>query len=83
MTMASRPFPKNKYHFSKYLVDVGDYLVTEPITPRKKAKLFAQAAYFWAWNHRKVIKTNIQPNVDNTWTVTVTLVSKHRKRDYE
>lgn len=77
----TKEFPKPKYYFTQHLRHIGDYVETHPISQAEYMKI-KDAAKFWAWNHdcRVSIKKNRKAN--NMCTVRVTLISKHRIKEY-
>ena len=81
-TQISKTFPANKYKFSEYLVNVGDFIETNPVT-RADVKKLNKAAHFWAYQHKCRVSVIYYPLPDDMCTVVITLVSKHRYRDYD
>lgn len=74
-------FPKDKYSFSTYLTDVGDFVRTFPLS-YKDMKRIRDAAHFWAWQRGwKVTCPSFQKS-DTTWEVEITLISKVYSRDF-
>lgn len=74
-------FPKPKYHFDQYLSDPGDFIETNPITPRE-TDLMYRAALFWAYNRKYTIRTKRWRKLNGDYILRITLVDKKRIRDY-
>lgn len=81
-TEKTKQFPTNKYHFSQHLTQVGDWIETDPVT-RSDVKKLNKAAHFWAWQHKCRVSVVYYPAPDDMCVVRITLVSKHRYRDYD
>lgn len=74
-------FPKNKYHFSTHLTRVGDWVETEVMNP-KEVNNIMDAAHFWAWKHNLTVQVRTYPG-EGGRHVRITLMKKHRERDYD
>lgn len=79
-TQISKTFPANKYGFDQHLTDVGDWVETNPLTLKEYYNI-TDAAYAWAWVRQYTIKTKSHPS-EGGKIVRITLVKKHRHRDY-
>jgi hypothetical protein len=73
--------PRYKYNFKENLKDVGDYIETFPLS-EKDAFNFKIAADMWSWRNAVTFQVNGYRQADGTRIVRVTLVKKHRERDY-
>lgn len=78
----AKAFPENKYNFSRYLTEIGDWVETHPIPLDQVLKL-KYAIYAWAWYHKLKVKTKRIPAGDGKYRYRMTLVKKVRFRDYE
>lgn len=74
-------FREDKYHFTKHLKKVGDYVITKPMTQADYIRI-KDAAKTWAYRKNKRISTRKIILPDNMCKVKVTLVSQHRMREY-
>lgn len=81
-TQKTREFPKPKYGFTQYLKHTGDMLETFPMSIEDGVR-FRDAAKFWAHRHGKRVKTETIKAPDNMVIKRVTLISHHRKREYD
>jgi hypothetical protein len=74
-------FPKNKYNFNTYLVNVGDFVRTHPMSYEDRFR-FKRAAYDWAWHKRYKVRVNAFRKSKDTWEMQCTLTSKVFGRDF-
>lgn len=74
-------FPKDKYGFSTYLTDVGDFVRTYPLSKDDRFR-FKRAAYDWAWHHKCRVEIRYFQKSEDTWEVECTLVAKIYIRDF-
>lgn len=79
-TQISKTFPRNKYHFDQHLTDTGDWVETNPLSPKEYDNI-QDAAHAWAWFRKYTVKTRSYPT-DTGRIMRITLVKKHRNRDY-
>jgi hypothetical protein len=80
-TQVTKKFPKPKYGFTTHLKHIGDEVETFPMT-KDDVERIKYAAFFWAWNKNYKIKFKRVRAAKDMWTVRITLVQKHRLRDY-
>lgn len=80
-TQISKTFPSDKYGFSVHLTRVGDWVETNPLFG-KEVKNIIDAAHAWAWHHGVTVRCKSYPASDGGKHVRVTLIKKHRHRDY-
>jgi hypothetical protein len=80
-TRTRRGLFRNKYSFSEYLVNVGDFVQTEPL-PKREAYNIYIAAHMWAWDRSCRVAVESYP-VDDNRVVRIKLISNHRERDYK
>lgn len=73
--------PENKYSFSKYLVNKGDWIRTNPLCKRDIKKI-NDAAYQWAWYKGYAVKCVVFRVDYDMYEVEITLVSKVKRRDF-
>ena len=74
----TKEFPKPVYGFTKYLKNIGDKIVTNPMTQADYLK-FKDAAKFWAWYHDKRVRILKNRKPDNMFEVEIRLVAHHRQ----
>lgn len=74
-------FRQDKYHFTKHLRKVGDYVVTKPMSQADYIRI-KDAAKTWAYRKGKRVKVTKYRLHDKMCYVRVMLVSQHRMRDY-
>ena len=79
-TEKAKAFPKDKYGFTKHLTNAGDWVETD-VLYGKEVKNIIDAAHAWAWFHKYTVKCNSFLFKDGK-CVRITLVKKHRFRDY-
>jgi hypothetical protein len=80
-TQLTRTFPTNKYFFSEYLQRVGD-TIESPIMPIDDITKLKHAAYAWAYARKWRIKTERIPAGRDVQFIRISLVAKHRFRDF-
>lgn len=80
-TQISKTFPSDKYAFSIHLTRVGDWVETDALHG-KEVKNIIDAAHAWAWFHKVTVQCRSSPAPGGGKYVRVTLVKKHRHRDY-
>ena len=78
-TETTKTFPKSKYGFSQYLINIGDFVETEEMSHKDYIKV-NDAAKFWAYHHKKRVKIKSLQVKPGLYVVRVTLIAKHRKR---
>lgn len=81
-TQKTKEFPKPKYGFSQHLKYIGDMLETYPMSIEDGVR-FRDAAKFWAHHHGKRVRTITIKAPDDMVIKRVTLISHHRKREYD
>lgn len=81
-TQITQQFPKNKYHFSSHLTNIGDWIETDPMSKEDRERI-KKAVNFWAWHHNVRISFRSWPTSPTTWAVRITLVGKGRIRLYD
>ena len=80
-TQLTKEFPKPKYHFSKHLRNIHDYIETDVIT-KKELYAIKKAVAFWAWYHERTIKMHQIQLGEDKYIFNVELISKDRKREF-
>jgi len=80
-TQISKTFPTNKYGFDLHLTRAGDWVETNPLSQKEYYNI-QDAAHAWAWTRQWTIKTRSYPT-DEGRIMRITLVKKHRERDYD
>ena len=81
-TQKTKEFPKPKYRFTELLKYIGDSLETYPMSKEDGVR-FRDAAKFWAYYHGKRVRCITIPAPNDMVTKRVTLISHHRKREYD
>lgn len=81
-TQVSKEFPKDKYHFSQHLENIGDYIETNP-APFEDIERLRKAATAWSWFHKVRVLFKRYRKFNGEYILRITLVSKHRLRDYK
>jgi hypothetical protein len=76
----TKTFQEDKYQFSKYLTDVGDYVETFPMPVEDQVRM-RYAAHRWAYDRKWTISFRRYWRPDGR-VCRVTLVKKHRIRDF-
>ena len=80
-TQISRTFPPNKYGFTHHLRQIGDWVETQPLDDKGYNNI-NDAAHFWAWRRGWRVTVLTQPDGEGKKIVRITLIAKHRERDY-
>lgn len=77
-TEHTKQFPKPKYGFTQYLKQIGDHVITHPMTEAEYQKI-KDAAKFWAWKHDKRVRIKKNRVGKGLFEVVITLIAHHRQ----
>jgi len=81
-TEKTKEFPRPKYRFTELLKYTGDMIETYDMSS-EDAYRFKDAAKYWAYYHGKRVRINRLKRPNNMFAVRVTLISHHRKREFD
>lgn len=79
-TQKTKTFPTNQYHLTEILKNVGDRIITDPMTEEEYER-FRRAVKFWGWRRGKKVQVRTF-KYDGKRIVQVTLVS-HTRTNFE
>lgn len=81
MTHKLRFWETNLYNFSDYLKKQGDTVEYGPLPDKATQKKVVDAAWWWAWRHKKTVRTKRILMEDGSLGVRVTLTREYRIRE--